>query len=418
MPEGAEPPPAVALSPAEFPKSQVWVVADIPERTTSEALAKEIPYTLASEDKRDVGAPGYATYKVTRGEPKLLETKGGLEVHVPVHADISVCKKIGSACIQYGSCKPSFLAKFSVGTELDDNFELAPPEGTIAATGRCVIGLDVTSQIEKIARDEVAKVEAQIKRQWPKFKPEVRRAWKEAEHPLPLADASCVHLSPDQIFYQKPGLEKSKGGESLTAAVGVTGTIEPAADCTTKRAGSSLPKPKVRKKAPKKSKIWIPEVVDLKAAEAGLTESLSGAFGEGKLDVTAVRLEKDGVFLKVEASGTVCGAFWVRGSLTHEPGAAALTLKKVALVGTSVSPSELEELVKHIEAKAQVKLASAGWFDDESLAPLRAGLRAVVPSDIEFEITSLKAGSARVVAAEDGLYVLHPVSARLVVTGL
>lgn len=417
-PAVAEPAPASALGAIEFPKSRVWVALDIPESATSEALAKKIPFTLASENKRDVGAPGYATYKVTRGKPTLLQTKEGLEVHVPVNADISVCKKIGSACIQYGSCRPSFLAKFSIETELDDDLQLAPPEGTITATQRCVIGIDVTSQIESIAQAEVAKVEAQIKREWPKFKPEVKRAWKEAEHPIPLADGSCLHVHPDQLFYQRPALRDEKDGQHLTLALGVTGSIQPAADCSTKRERLPLPKPTTKKKAPQKSKLWIPEVVELKTAESELKGTLTGPFGEGELEVVKVRIEKKRVLLHVEASGSVCGSFWLEGKLSHSPGSSTLRLQKVTLSGSSPAPSELTELVAFVEEKAKVELSSADWFEEASLVPLKAGLRAAVPPEIDFDIEGLEAGAARVTAAQDGLYVLHPISARLVVNDL
>jgi hypothetical protein len=410
---GAEAP----LEPVEYPSSQVWVEADLPQAAVSEGLARAIPFTLAAETKRDVGAPGYATYRVTRGTPTLHETKNGLEVQVPIDADISICKKIGPSCIQYGSCQPAFLASFTLSPEVGNQFQLAPPEGTISATKRCVIGLDVTSQIEEIARAEVAKVEAEIKHKWPRLKPEVENAFQEMEKPLPLAEGQCVHLHPNKVFYQTAHLTGEAQNQRLETAVGLSGTIEPAPDCKKSRKSRPLPKISTKEKPGKRSRLWIPEVLSLDFVREELTRSLTGAAGEeGTLKVLAVRLEKTRVLLHIEASGSVCGSFWLEGNLAHEAGGEALTLKDLKLSGAA-TPLEMKDLLSQIEAKGQVPVGSAGWFTTEATEPLKAGLRAAVPAQVKFDIKSLKAGNARVLTTSEGVYVLHPLTARLVVTG-
>lgn len=417
VPPQGEPGESEPLSPIKYPASQIWVEADIPEAAFSESLGREIPFTLASENKRDVGAPGYATYRVTRGAPTIHSTKDGLEVRVPINADISICKKIGAACIQYGSCKPAFLAKFSVSPEVSDDFQMAPPKGTISATKSCVIGIDVTSQIEEIARGEVAKVEAQIKKEWPRFKPEVENAWEEMAHPIPFADGSCLHLHPSKIFYQTAHLKESEAGQTLQAAVGLSGTVQPAPDCQEERKDLRLPKPTTKGKPPKKSRLWIPEVVGLDFAREELTQSLSGPLGtEGEIKVVELRVEAKRVLLHLETSGSVCGSFWLEGKLSHVTGSDALTLKGLKVLGAE-APAEMTELLAQVEARGKVKLKSASWFTKEGTQPLETLLRATVPERVKFDIKNLKAGNARVVTASDGIYVLHPLTARLVVTG-
>lgn len=410
-----EPVASEPLGSVDYPTSQVWVQADIPDAAISEVLAREIPFTLASENKRDVGAPGYATYRVTRGAPTIHSTKSGLEVRVPVNADISVCKKIGAACIQYGSCKPAFLATFSLSPEIQDNFQLAAPKGTISATKRCVIGIDVTSQIETIARSEVAKVEAEIKQKWPRFKPEVARAWKELRHPITLPDGSCLHLHPNKIFYQTAHLESSGEGQALQTAVGLSGTVEPAPDCK-KRDALPLPQPTTKNKAAERSRLWIPEVLSHGAVRQELTQSLTGPLGSGgEVRVVEVRLEAKRVLLHVQTSGAVCGTYWLEAKLSQKAGAEALTLKGLKTLG-AIAPVEMKELLAHLEEKGKVTLRSASWFTKEATVPLEVGLRAAIPEQVQFDIKKLKAGNARVVTARDGVYILHPLTARLVVT--
>src|SRR5690606_34383327 len=148
-----------------------------------------------------------------------------------------------------------------------------------------------------------------------------------------------------------------------------------------------------------------------------LTESISAAPQEGEtLRVLDVRLDTTTVALKLESTGSVCGTFWVRGKLAHKKGAAALALSKLAIIGSTENTHQIAQFLAHIESVASVPLSSAEWFGAERLAPLIAVLRSAVPSDVEFEVRDLSAGRARVMAATDGLYVLHPLSADLVVT--
>lgn len=414
-PQGA-PGESEPLESVKYPTSQIWVLADIPDSAVSEILNREIPFTLASENKRDVGAPGYATYRVTRGTPTIHSTDSGLEVRVPVNADISVCKKIGSACIQYGSCKPAFLARFSLSPEIRDNFQLAAPKGTISATKRCVIGIDVTSPIEEIAKTEVAKVEAEIKKQWPRIQPEVEAGWHEMRHPIPFAEGSCLHLHPNKIFYQTAHLKGTEAGQRLKGAVGLSGTIQPAPDCEEKRDALPLPKPTTKEKAAKRSRLWVPEVVSHTVAQEEFTKSLTGALGsDAEVKVIEVRLEAQRVFLHLETNGSVCGTFWLEGKLSHVAGSDALQLKELKVLGAD-SPAEMTDILTRLEAKAKVSLRSASWFTSEATQPLEALLRAAVPDQVQFDIKNLKAGDARVLTARDGIYVLHPLTAQLVVT--
>lgn len=141
----------------EFPASQLWVNVSIPSERIIKQIERLLPQPLAQEKDRPVGAPGNATFKVTHGTPSLKNEKDGIQVRLPVNADISVCKPLGNSCLRYGQCEPAFDARFSFQTLWDKHYRTEAPRGSISATKKCVIGLDVTSRIEKIAQDGSSK---------------------------------------------------------------------------------------------------------------------------------------------------------------------------------------------------------------------------------------------------------------------
>jgi hypothetical protein len=421
VPSEEAPDPSV-LESIKLPKSRIWVTGKVPTSAISAKIAEEIPATLAQEKDRDVGAPGRATYRVTRGTPTLHQNGSDLQVRVPISADISVCKPLGPTCLKYGSCQPRLAAEFNVSTELGKDYELASPVGSIAATKRCVIGIDVTRQIEAQAKKEVAKVQHQIAAQWPQLKPDARKAWKELAHPIAISDDTCVNLAPSKLAYQPPKIEKTEKGEYLTTAVGVIGEITPAQDCSSKRKPGALLSPKISKAPGHESRLWFPEVLDLQTTRDGLAASISGPLGEeGTLEVLEVRLSQEQVALHVRTEGEICGQFWITGELSHKAGADALGLSHVKLHASAPTEDETAALVgvfQVIEERARVGLASQEWFSDQRLGPLKAALRVAMPDDVKLKIAGLKAGAARILAADEGLYVLHPLSAKLSINEL
>lgn len=409
-------PELAELSAIDYPTSRVWVRAAVPQAAAVQRIAAEIPTTLASEKDRDIGALGQATYVVTRKAPALVETDRGISVQVPISADISVCKQIGASCIKYAGCSPEFEVDFSVSTQVGKNYELDAPTGTIRTKKKCVIGVDVTPQIESIARKEVQNAQAQIAKQWPKLQPHAREAWNELRHPVFIDEDTCVHLSPRKVVYRRPTL--NGGGDSqIIAGLGITGELRPLTSCREELTLPPLPAPKAVEKIPANSRLWVPEVISLDEVRAALEQSSSKAQREGEsLKVLDVRLDASTVALRVESKGAVCGTFWVTGKLTHKKGQASLSLSDLAVSGSTETPEQMKQLLAHLESVARVPLSSADWFAETRLAPLLAIARSAIPSEVEFQVAGLKAGNARVVAASDGLYVLHPLTADLVVT--
>jgi hypothetical protein len=417
-------PQLAPLAEAELPQSEIWVHSRVPLSRLSAKLAQEIPKTLASAKNRKVGAPGKATYKVTRGTPKIVQDKKtkDLQVRVPVSANISVCKPFGPTCIKYGSCKPKLEARFSVGTKLGENYEFAPPEGSIKATKRCVIGLDVTKEIEKIARREVAQVEKQIKGQWPALRPEAARGWKQLGRPLPLSPDTCFQIAPTKLAYRRPLIQTKAETKVLTGALGITGTLLPADSCEGKFKVPKLPAPQHKKKPPAESSLWFPEVLPLEEAKTALLESASGAWGgeSGTLQVLDAQFGPEQVALHVESTGDICGRFWITAGLKHEAGADSLHLAGAALVGPAPekesSRSAYESLLAHIEKVSAIPVGSSTWFAAERSAQLKSALMATLPEGVVLDMSPPQAGSATVVATTQGLYLHHPVTSSLTVT--
>ena len=225
---------------SEIPGSHLWVNVGIPRARIVKQINRLLPQPLAQEKDRPVGAPGRATFKVTHGTPVLRNEKSGIQVRLPVDAEISVCKPIGNGCLRYGECKPAFEARFSFETLWDNNYRLDTPSGSISATKKCVIGLDVTSRIEKIAQDEVAVVERQMAKQWPDTKGLVRDAWKHLQTPLQIAPATCMHFAPGAVKYSQLKVSATDG--SVVGALGLDGDLIPAKSCSKKQKLPAVPR--------------------------------------------------------------------------------------------------------------------------------------------------------------------------------
>jgi hypothetical protein len=419
-----EPPPQ-SLAPSTIPKSQLRVHADVPLAKIHDRIAREIPRVLASEKDRPVGAPGLATFTVVRGSPTLRTDGERLSVRVPVSADISVCKPIGSGCFKYGSCSPELEATFSIQSSFGPAYSLAPPKGSIHATKRCVIGFDVTSQIESIAKSEVAKVEAQIRRLWPDFETLARSSWNEFSRPLSLMEGVCFHFTPEQLSYVEPKIknDKKKDGktsETLSTALALEGTLSPSASCVEERRLPPLAEAERKQSLPQESQIWVPELLTVEQIRETLDAHLTGKLPneEGTVSLQEVRLGKKRLFLHLTLEGKLCGTLWVSAAVEHRLGDRTLELSDWTISrqnpepGQKLTPSELS-LLAHLSDKARVPLLSADWFVPEQKDRLKALLTKSLPPELKLEVVGLQANPARISAREEGLQLLHPVSAVL-----
>lgn len=413
-----------ALESGTFPTGELWVHARIPLREVSDRLAQEIPKQLAAEKDRPVGAPGNATFTVTRGTPKLVSAGEKLEVRVPIHADISVCKPIGSMCLKYGSCSPELLARFSVDPTLGENYELAPPQGKIAATKKCVIGLDVTDQLESIARKEVAQVEREIADKWPRLLPHIKRGFAELSRPIEVATDQCLEIAPSAVLYRTPTIEGKGKDAYLVAAVGLRGTLIPAPSCTAELSKKKRTSPEVVKSPPDTSELWFPEIVPFDEAKAGLIASIEGAKDENlSVQVLESVFSKERVALHLDVKGAACGRVWITAEPKIVEGTNALGLSNIELVAAPEKKPKPESgtrasLRALLEKSARIPLTGPPALGETTEGVLRLALKGVLPEGMNFTLTPPEIGAPEVSGTTDGLYVAYPIRAKVTVTEL
>lgn len=413
-----------AAVPNNYPKSRLRILAKVPLSSIHNKIAGQIPTTLAAEKDRPVGAPGLASFTVRRGSPYLRDNGNSLSVFVPIFADISVCKPIGSGCFKYGSCSPELEASFSLQNTLGPAYSLLPPRGTIRATKSCVIGLDVTSQIESIAQGEVKKIESQIRRQWPNIEGLVESSWKELSRPIALTEDSCFHFSPDAISYVRPKISSGtrsteSENKNLTFALELGGTLNPSPTCSTDEPVGPLSDAQLKKSLTKKSELWIPELISEEQLKAALDAGISGKLPSdaGSVKMRELRLGKKRIALLLDLEGTLCGNLWVSAAFTHKLGAESLTLSDWTISTGSGAPQALGKneklLLAHLANAAKVPLTSALWFTEDQKGRLKTELTRVLPSSLKFEIEGLAVNQARTTGTIDGLRLLHPLGAEV-----
>ncbi len=407
--------------PGERPthESSLWLDVEVPTSALEARIAQEIPKVLAEEKDRDVGAPGRATFKVTRKNPQISETQSQLLVTVPLSLSISVCKPIGSACLKYGSCEPELLTTFAFDKEAAADYELSPPTASVSASRRCVIGMDVTPHILSAAEQELSKVRQEITQKWPKLKPEVKKGYKTFEDPLKITDDTCFYFSPEKVFFAAPHLVEVSGKkkndqnseEVLRAGFGLVGEIRSAPDCTATQKLGKLPALTSFKKDVPVSTLWLPETVSRQDLEADLAPRLE-ALGAGQL--LQMRLAQDRIALQLKGVPEFCSAAWVTAQLEAKDG--ALHLSDLDVVGVE-APEQVAKL-KNLLSELTLPLRLSETVLEASRESFSAELKSHIKSQAQFELQPLKSKKLLVHSTADELWVLQKVTTRARVTGL
>lgn len=412
-----------SLGDGEFPTSHLWVHARVPLSSVKDRISKEIPRTLAKEKDRDVGAPGKATYRVTRGEPNLSIENGKVTVGVPVFADISVCKPIGRMCIGYGSCKPEFSTEFSFASKLGDKYELSPPKGKISATKRCIIAVDVTEPIEKIARQEVKKVERQIAAEWPKLMPQVKRGFAELQRPFGLSDDRCFFVEPQAVEYSSPRIVKDATGEYLEASAGVAGLLLPAESCSSEQETPAVLPPQLQSAPAEQSLLYLPDELPWDDVRTSLTTSLQGPWAgeDSNLIVEKIEFSASRLALRLRTDGPLCGSYWVTADYGTDESGKWFILKNPRLSGGKAKQPDqarLEALFTHVGDKGRLLLSPNPLSEPGSEEGLSNLLRLALPQDVKFSISPVELGEATIQGTRSGLLVARPIRSVLSVNDL
>lgn len=416
-----EPPKLPELQARELPLSEVWIDSRLATADLLKQVRNELPQPLAQAKKQPVGAPGRATYKVTHRAPQLKNTKQGLELRIPIQADISVCKPLGRSCFRYGSCHPAFEARVSIADRWDKQYRLRPPRARIVATKKCVIGMDVTPQIEKIARGETAKVERQLAQRWPRTEIYARAAWSELSRPIPVSKESCVHLVPRSVRYSPLRVQKKGKTEFLVGGLGLSGVLTPTEDCQTTQRLPSLPPTQIETGSHGPSRLWIPQALSFEEIEEGLKNGLQGTWGEepdNDLRVTKVLFGSQQVAIQVQSKGEVCGPIWIWGRLLYEKAGHQLVLEIDGHTDTATSESIAAPLMHHLRMNARFRVTSHAPFNRAQAEKAIVHLTDSLPPEVKLSVSKLEVPKSEVLLNREGPLLLHTLTALLEVKAL
>lgn len=404
------------VPPPGKPHSLLFTEIDVAESELISAIERAVPVQLARAQDRAIGAPGKATYTVRRGRPRLQFEDQTVEVIVPISATIDVCKPIGSMCLGYGHCEPEFEASFRLSSVPGQNYQWGAPRGQIKTKKKCVIGIDVTPQLESLARQEMSRVEQQVKSELPRLDLLLQSGLEAARSPIALGDPQdkgCFRASIERTLFLPP----RKEGQRIRLGVGARGELEPIADCRRAATRQSLPLSETLAvpKAPSQSVVWFSRELSLPYLRETLHKKLTNR-APGTLQVRDVELllTSQGVAFRLELTGNVCGSFWI------------LTRQEVDETERILRflPAELDEtlgtelrsfLVTWMKERAEVSLESLFRQREQGRALLERELRSLQEGGITLrgELKAKSGEAARVVSQSDGLVVHLPLHAQV-----
>lgn len=399
---------APAFDPAPelaWPSSRLVVSARVPTAQIVKEIEKRVPEQLARDRQQEVGAAGRATYSVRRLRPRLEARGGNLEVQVPLEAVVDVCKPFGRTCIRYGHCEPAFLATFRVPSSLDKEYRVGAPRGTLEATRRCVIGIDVTPQILREAQKELSAVERQLERALPELAPEVGSLWRVAQEPHRLSDDVCLRFEPSTLAHTPGKLES--GGLEMSFMVGGKLVLD---DCA-KVKPTALPALETRRGDIQPSELWVPNSIPFHELGAAIEQQLASA---GK-ELTAIEVTAHGkrVGFRLGVVGESCGDVWLSAGLDFHAPAGELRLVDVKVEAPQEGPgaSVGEEMAQAVQA-LRLPVVNAS---EPSLELLRTWMRKAQGSveglEVQLAMGPATQGRARVHAQGIALTAAHDVQA-------
>ncbi|NLE89297.1 MAG: DUF4403 family protein [Myxococcales bacterium] len=328
----APPPPLEPAPPLTWPTSHLSLTARVPVSAVVDELSKQVPERLVTNQRRGLGAAGRATYSVRRGTPRLVAKSGALEVQVPIEADVDVCKPFGSTCIRYGGCRPAFLATFRVADALDERYRLAPPRGSLEATRRCVIGIDVTPRILEEARKEIRNVERTLERSLPDLEQEASQLWRAVQAEERLGEDTCLRFVPQALTHTPARLSRDHlelelglSGDLQVGACGSRTTPVPLPPLKNSAQGAAAGRTRRDPDAPVKSEVNLPRQVHFHTIAEAIDEQL--VLPEGT-ELAGLEVTAHGARLAVRLGlrGASCGDVWLSALPSFDPTTGQISL--------------------------------------------------------------------------------------------
>lgn len=407
----------------ETPESRLAVDIRVSTTRLARELGARVPRVLAHAERVPVGTPGEASYRVARGDFAVTLSGERLVVATPVSVSIAVCKPLGPICPSYGRCSAELAARASVPLVLDARYELGASRVELATTRGCVlspIGLDVTPELERTARQQVAESKRRIDDSLPSLGPAIRAGWQLVQTPVGLGNTPCARISPERLAQQRPSLESGTLVTRL-AVFGHVGVEDPCPPPDAHPRERALPAPELHDDVPAGLALEVPVRLDWGDVSAALTRSLAAATRAG--DATRiVRAEARGarlagtsvVALALTVEGDVCGEAWVTAEPWYDAARARVRLRRVALAPSQPEASALE-LPARVEESAEIALPVELGAAPAALEGLVKMLISGAPESVavDFQVEPPRVG--RVLVAPQALVPLASLRGRAVV---
>ncbi|MBK7582575.1 MAG: DUF4403 family protein [Myxococcales bacterium] len=403
----AAPPPAL---PAQRSRIGVDVRAEL--SALERELGRAVPVTLASEQRRPVGAPGEVSYVVRRGRFGLSLGPDRLLVNVPVEVEVEICKPLGPFCPTYGRCSPRLAAVASVPLYFDENYAVGRSRVGISLQRSCVIaGIDAAPQIKSQAAREIGNVQRRIDASMPDLRGSVAGVWELLHHPIALGRSTCLLITPDRITQSRPKLSK----RTLESQLGAEGTLRIQDPCEANGSVKPAPLPPLttREDTTRGIELRVPIRASWGDVSAGLTRSIANRGARGsqiwatKIDASAVSVDgKPAVLLRTTVAGRACGDLWFLAEPWFDSKTGRVRLRNLRAAPGTAQGTTVSALARSIEEHASVALPVDISAGPASLGALVQGFGTGLPEGVAIESEMAKATVERVHPEAEGLVAL------------
>ena len=188
-----------ANSPLGIGSSRIVAHAEVALARIKNELEAKVDRRLADVRGASIGIAGIVNYTADRGPFSLSVERDALVVRTDVRAHAEACSR--GSC--YASCDPTAVARAEVPLKLGPGYRFAPSRVTASFTRGCKIRalggfltIDLTKTLENELASTLRRVQNDIDRQLPDFKPEAERIWTELSKARKVPLVGCVVVQP------------------------------------------------------------------------------------------------------------------------------------------------------------------------------------------------------------------------------
>ncbi len=189
------------LLPSPNVRSTLGLRVLVPRAIVAKTVAEWLPVTVAAGKSVPAGAAGRATFEIKRGEPAIEVTPRGVSAEAKLTGDIRLCKPFGPVCVEYGRCRPEWAARLHVNAPWAIK-NVPDVELEVDVTRGCILSpvkFDATRELEKITREEVAKIRQRIRSEVRKHHASLGEAIQDVSNQLRLTGLDTASVNIESI---------------------------------------------------------------------------------------------------------------------------------------------------------------------------------------------------------------------------